>query len=80
VYLNGYNNTPSDSVSQANLGPYVEEAMNELEFIMGSTSTKYGALRASLGYPKPWNINYVEVNTGFQRLGNSINQVSVVGW
>ena len=35
--------------------------MNELEFLMGNTSTHYGALRASLGYPKPWDIKYVEV-------------------
>lgn len=65
MYLNGYNNDPPDAISEADLGPYVEEAMNELEFIMGSTSTKYGALRASLGYPNPWKINYVEVSTSF---------------
>jgi hypothetical protein len=35
--------------------------MNELEFLQGDTSTKYGALRASLGYPKPWKVNFVEI-------------------
>ena len=35
--------------------------MNELEFIMGSVSSPYGALRASLGYPKPWSIKFIEV-------------------
>ena len=35
--------------------------MNELEFIMGSVDTPRGAWRASLGYPEPWKINYVEI-------------------
>ena len=35
--------------------------MNELEFIMGPVSSPYGALRASLGYPKPWSIKFIEV-------------------
>lgn len=43
------------------MAPYVQDALNELEFITGDTSTTYGAIRASLGYPDPWTINYVEV-------------------
>jgi alpha-N-arabinofuranosidase len=35
--------------------------MDELEFIMGATNTPFGAMRASLGYPKPWTIKYVEI-------------------
>lgn len=60
LYLNNYV-TPPYVVSEADLQPYVDDAMNELEFLMGDTSTTYGALRASLGYPEPWKINYVEV-------------------
>ncbi|KAF7930604.1 uncharacterized protein EAE98_005004 [Botrytis deweyae] len=48
-------------VPEAELQPYVDDVMNELEFLMGDTSTTYGALRASLGYPEPWKINIVEV-------------------
>ncbi|EDO01128.1 hypothetical protein SS1G_03602 [Sclerotinia sclerotiorum 1980 UF-70] len=60
LYLN--NGAPGPIVvPEADLQPYVDDAMNELEFLMGDTSTKYGALRASLGYPEPWKINYVEV-------------------
>jgi alpha-N-arabinofuranosidase len=54
VYLNGYNNANPDVIP-------VQDALNELEFIMGDVTTEYGALRASLGHPKPWKINYVEV-------------------
>jgi alpha-N-arabinofuranosidase len=35
--------------------------LEELEFLMGDTSTKWGAKRAALGYPDPWPIRYVEV-------------------
>jgi hypothetical protein len=61
VYLNGYNNTNPDVIPESEIEIYVQDALNELEFIMGGVHTKYGALRASLGYPNPWKINYVEV-------------------
>lgn len=49
-------------VSETDLEPYVQDALNELEFIMGDASTEYGALRASLGYPDPiMQIKYVEI-------------------
>ncbi|QSZ37324.1 hypothetical protein DSL72_009422 [Monilinia vaccinii-corymbosi] len=60
LYLNGYTPIPI-VVSKEDLQPYVDDALNELEFLLGDTSTKYGALRASLGYPEPWKINYVEI-------------------
>ncbi|KAF5877733.1 putative alpha-l-arabinofuranosidase a protein [Botrytis fragariae] len=60
LYLNNYE-TPVLVVPEAELQPYVDDVMNELEFLMGDTSTTYGALRASLGYPEPWKINFVEV-------------------
>jgi len=60
LYLNGYANPP-DLISQADLEPYVQDTLNELEFIMGPVSSTYGALRAKLGYPQPWTIKYVEI-------------------
>lgn len=44
-----------------NQWPYVQWALDEIEFLTGPTTSKYGALRAKLGYPKPWKINYVEI-------------------
>jgi alpha-N-arabinofuranosidase len=49
------------SVPEADLGPYVQDTLNELEYVMGSTNTKYGALRASHGHPKPFDLKYVEI-------------------
>lgn len=43
------------------LWPYVQWALDEIEFLTGPSTSKYGSLRAKLGYPKPWKINYVEI-------------------
>jgi alpha-N-arabinofuranosidase len=50
-----------DAIPESELGPYVQDVLNELEFLTGSVDTEYGALRASLGHPDPWTIKYVEV-------------------
>ncbi|CAL5867144.1 uncharacterized protein PFLUO_LOCUS1356 [Penicillium psychrofluorescens] len=50
-----------DSVSEADLDFYVQDALNELEFLTGPVDTHYGALRAKYGHPEPWTIRYVEV-------------------
>ncbi len=55
-YLNG------STISEEDLDPYVDDALNALEFCMGDAeTTTYGALRASLGRPNPFNIHFVEV-------------------
>ncbi|KAF3919661.1 hypothetical protein ABW20_dc0105378 [Dactylellina cionopaga] len=48
-------------IPEDDLAPYVQFALDELEFLTGSIDTPLGSLRASLGYPKPWKIRYVEV-------------------
>ncbi|GIJ98194.1 hypothetical protein Aspvir_000309 [Aspergillus viridinutans] len=50
-----------DVIPEDELHVYVEDALNELEFLTGSVETKYGALRASVGHPEPWVVKYVEV-------------------
>lgn len=39
----------------------VDDALNELEFCMGDTSTYWGSLRAQYGHPEPFNIKFVEI-------------------
>ena len=51
----------NDTVAQSGLDPYVENVLDELEYILGSTDTQYGALRAQYGHPDPWKLNYVEI-------------------
>jgi alpha-N-arabinofuranosidase len=59
-------------ILEKDLAPYVQSALDQLEFLMGNKSTQYGALRHQLGYPKPWKIKYVEVGNE-DNLNNGYN-------
>jgi len=39
----------------------VQEALDELEFCMGSVDTPWGAKRAEYGHPEPFQIDHVEL-------------------
>jgi len=43
------------------LVPFVEEALDEIEYCTGDASTKWGAERAKDGHPQPFDIKYIEV-------------------
>jgi alpha-N-arabinofuranosidase len=43
------------------LKPHVQEALDEIEYITGSTSTTWGARRAKDGHPQPFKLRYVEI-------------------
>jgi alpha-N-arabinofuranosidase len=43
------------------LEPYVQDALDEIEYVTGSTSTKWGAERAKDGHPAPFPLHYVEI-------------------
>ena len=43
------------------LEPYVNDALDEIEYVSGGTDTKWGAERAKDGYPAPFPLHYVEV-------------------
>ncbi len=45
----------------AALDPYVQDALDELEYVTGSTDTKWGAKRAQDGHPAPFALNFVEI-------------------
>ncbi|RYG27071.1 alpha-N-arabinofuranosidase [bacterium] len=40
---------------------FVEDALDQIEFVVGGPNTKWGAVRAKLGHPKPFPLEYVEV-------------------
>lgn len=50
-----------DAVPESELGPYVQDALDELEFVTGPVDSKFGALRAEYGHPLPWTVKYVEI-------------------
>ncbi len=43
------------------LEPYVQEALEEIEYVTGGPNTKWGARRAKDGHPSPFKLRYVEV-------------------
>jgi len=45
----------------AALEPYVQDALDEIEYVTGSTSSKWGSERARDGHPAPFPLHYVEI-------------------
>ena len=43
------------------LQPYVQSALDEVEYVTGSTSTRWGAERAKDGHPAPFPLHYIEI-------------------
>ena len=62
VFSGMYLDTDSGSpfVGEA-LEPYIQEALDEIEYLTGSTDTKWGALRAQHGRMEPFKLKYVEL-------------------
>ncbi len=54
------------------LAQYVDDALDEIEFTIGDASTKWGAVRAKLGHPAPFPLQYVEIGNEdwFDRSGS----------
>ncbi len=43
------------------LQPYIDEALNSIEYAIGPVTSKFGSLRAAAGHPEPFNLQYVEI-------------------
>ena len=54
------------------LEPYVESALEEIQYVTGSTATRWGAERAKDGHPAPFPLHYVEIGNEdqFDRSGS----------
>jgi alpha-N-arabinofuranosidase len=59
-------------VPLSDLKPYVQDALDEIEYVSGDTNTTWGARRAADGHPAPFVLNYVEVGNEdwFDRSGS----------
>ncbi|KAL9709922.1 hypothetical protein Ac2012v2_006982 [Leucoagaricus gongylophorus] len=49
------------SVAQNQLGPFIQQSIDQINFVIGDDSTEPGRLRASLGHPDPFKLTYVEI-------------------
>jgi alpha-N-arabinofuranosidase len=54
------------------LEPFVQSALDEVEYVTGDTSTKWGAERAKDGHPAPFPLHYIEIGNEdwFDRSGS----------
>lgn len=43
------------------LEPYIQDALDEIEYVTGDANTKWGAVRAHNGHPEPFTLHYVEI-------------------
>lgn len=50
-----------DSIAQERLGPFVQDALDAIEYCNGGPDTTYGALRARNGHPAPFHLKYMEI-------------------
>lgn len=48
--------TPYDQI-----GEWIEECLDALEYANGDITTKYGKMRADNGHPEPFNLEYIEI-------------------
>jgi alpha-L-arabinofuranosidase len=51
----------AESVALNELDPYVQDALDLIEFANGDAHTKWGRLRASLGHPAPFNLKMMGI-------------------
>ncbi|CAK8542970.1 unnamed protein product [Lathyrus sativus] len=59
VFNNGISH--HDEIATSAIAPFVEEALDGIEFARGSPESKWGSLRASMGHPKPFDLRIVAV-------------------
>lgn len=50
-----------DFVMGADLEPFIQDALDAIEYAIGDTDTEWGAKRAAVGHPEPFPLEYVEV-------------------
>jgi alpha-L-arabinofuranosidase len=54
--MSHHGNVPMDQ-----LGPWVQDALDAIQYANGPTNTDWGALRAGNGHPAPFNLKYMEI-------------------
>jgi alpha-N-arabinofuranosidase len=57
----GYSLGGTHVATGKDLEPYVQSALDEVEYVTGDTSTRWGAERARDGHPAPFTLHYIEI-------------------
>src|SRR6056300_579659 len=48
-------------VPMDDMGPYIQDALDLIEFANGGITTHWGKLRAEMGHPEPFNMKYIGI-------------------
>lgn len=59
VFNNGISHT--DEVDTSAVLPFVQEALDGIEFAIGDPNSTWGSVRAAMGHPDPFDLRYVAV-------------------
>lgn len=57
----GYNGATNNTIPLAQMGPWVQDAVDLIQYATGDTNTTWGAQRAANGHPAPFNFGLMEV-------------------
>lgn len=55
------NNDISAHVPVDQLDPYIQDALDLIEFANGPTDSEWGKIRADMGHPEPFNLKYIGI-------------------
>ncbi|PZU01693.1 MAG: alpha-L-arabinofuranosidase, partial [Chryseobacterium sp.] len=51
----------AELVKMEDLDPYIQDALDLIEFANGDSNTKWGRIRAEMGHPNPFNMKFIGV-------------------
>src|SRR5258708_1684111 len=57
----GYNGGANNTVPLNQMAPWVQDALDLIQYANGNTNTIWGAQRAANGHPAPYNLRYIEI-------------------
>ena len=60
-YQNDIRNEKQVHVAVEDLDPYIQDALDLIEFANGDVNTTWGKVRADMGHPAPFNLHYLGV-------------------
>lgn len=60
-YQNDIRDEKKVHVALEDLDPYIQDALDLIEFANGGTDTKWGKVRADMGHPAPFNLKFLGV-------------------
>lgn len=55
------NHDPKENCAVENLEPYIQDALDLIEFANGATTSQWGKIRSEMGHPQPFNLKYIAI-------------------